>query len=469
MTGTFIPGETKTRPGSYFNIQKKEGDADTGIMNGVTAVIFRADFGPVNTAVELKAEDSYEQIFGTGLTTDAIREAIAGGAKTIIACRVGNGGKQSVVSLKNVDEEDALSITVKYPGDKAFAVTVREKISDSALKECIIYDGTTEFEKIEFASGEGEAKALVDALSSSAAFEAELMEGKENSQLAPVSQNAFSGGTNPQVTAEDYSNAFTQVEPYEFNTICIDTEDVEIQLMLQSFITRIFNAGSLAQGVVAEKHTVYLEDRIKHAAALNDEKMNYVLNAYVSEQGTEIDGYQTAARIAGMIGAVSSGTSLTHTVISSFSEILEKLTNTEIVSAEKNGCIVLSYNSKKQVWIDNAINTLVMPAENQDDGWKKIRRVKTRFELIRRLNEVNDNLAGEVDNDKNGRETVLSRMQEVGDDMIEEKKLTAFSVKLSTMYPPNEDSVWYEYEVVDKDSIERIYGIFRFQYSTNEE
>lgn len=29
--------------------------------------------------------------------------------------------------------------------------------------------------------------------------------------------------------------------------------------------------------------------------------MNYVLNAYVNEQGKEIDGYQTAARLAGMI------------------------------------------------------------------------------------------------------------------------------------------------------------------------
>ena len=88
------------------------------------------------------------------------------------------------------------------------------------------------------------------------------------------------------------------------------------------------------------------------------------------EQSTEIDGYQTAARIAGMIGAASANSSLTHTVIRGFSEILERLTNTEIISAEKKGCIVLSYNKAKQVWIDNAINTLVTPADNQDDGWK---------------------------------------------------------------------------------------------------
>ncbi len=469
MAGTFILGETKVRPGSYFNIQKKGGNAAAGIMNGVTAVIFKADFGPLNTAVELSAEDGYERIFGTGLTTDAIREAAAGGAKTIIACRVGNGGTQGTISLKGADGEDALSITAKYPGEKDFMVTIREKLSDAALKECIFYAGTTEFEKVEFASGEGEAEALAAALTASKNFKAELKENKGSAVLAAVSQSAFKSGTNPETTTGDYSNAFAQVEAYEFNTICLDTEDTEIHLLLQSFLNRIFDAGSLAQAVVAEKHTVELETRINHAAAFNDEKMNYVLNAWVNEQGTEIDGYQTAARIAGMIGAVSAGSSLTHTVVSGFSEILEKLTNTEMISAEKRGCIVLSYNKAKQVWIDNAINTLMTPADNQDDGWKKIRRVKTRFELIRRINITTDELIGKVDNDTNGRATVISQIQGVGDSMREEGKLTACAVAESSAYKADGDSVWFDLDVVDKDSMEHIYLTFLFRFSTNEE
>ena len=469
MAGTFILGETKVRPGSYFNIQKKGGNAAAGIMNGVTAVIFKADFGPLNTAVELSAEDGYEQTFGTGLTTDAIREAIAGGAKTIIACRVGNGGTQGTIVLKDTAKEDALSITAKYPGDKDFTVTIREKLSDSTLKECIFYTGTAEFEKVEFVSGEGEAKALVDALASSKNFKAELKEGKESVLLEIVSQSAFTKGTNPQTTTGDYSNAFAQIEAYEFNTICLDTEDTEIHLLLQSFVNRIFDAGSLAQAVVAERHTVELETRIKHAAAFNDEKMNYVLNAWVDEQGTAIDGYQTAARIAGMIGAVAANSSLTHTVISGFTEILEKLTNTDMISAEKRGCIVLSYNKAKQVWIDNAINTLITPADNQDDGWKKIRRVKTRFELIRRINTTTDDLVGKVDNDNNGRATVISQIQGVGDSMREEGKLIACAVTESSAYKADGDSAWFDIDVIDKDSMEHIYLTFLFRFSTNEE
>lgn len=414
MAGTFILGETKVRPGTYFNIQKKGGNAAAGVMNGVTAVIFRADFGPLNEAIELSAEDGYEGTFGTALTTDAMKEAIAGGAKTIIACRVGNGGTQGSIKLQDSESTDAVSITAKYPGAKDFVVTVREKLSDSTLKECIFYAGTTEFEKVEFTAGTDEANALVDALASSKNFKAEVIKSGTVT-LQNVSQSQFTKGTDPQVTNGDYSNAFKQVEAYEFNTICVDTEDTSVHLLLQSFINRIFDAASLTQAVVAEKHTVDLETREAHAASFNDEKMHYVLNAHVNEQGTEIDGYQTAARIAGMIGAVAANSSLTHTVVSGFSEIKEKLTNTEMIAAEKKGCLVLSYNKAKQVWIDNAINTLITPKDNQDDGWKKIRRVKTRFELIRRINTTSDNLVGKVDNDTNGRATVISQLRAVGE------------------------------------------------------
>lgn len=469
MAGTFILGESKVRPGSYFNIQKKSGNSTAGIINGVTAVIFKADFGPLNTVVELNAKDGYENVFGTGFTTDAIKEAIAGGAKTIIACRLGNGGTKGTIALKDENNEDALSISAKYPGDKDFSVTIREKISNSSIKECTFYTGTEEVEKVEFYAGTGEAAALAEVLESSNNFEVKVMEGKEKAILEIVSQSTFTKGTNPQVTAEDYANAFAQVEPHDFNTICVDTEDTSIHLLLHSFINRIFNAGSLSQAVVAEKHTIDLETRMKHAAAFNDEKMNYVLNAHVEEQGIETDGYQTAARIAGMVGAAPSNSSLTHTVISGYTKIIEKLTNTEIISAEKSGCIVLTYSKDKKVWIDNAINTLITPSDNQDEGWKKIRRVKTRFELIRRINIITDELVGKIDNDKNGRATVISQMQGVGNSMVEEGKLVLCNVTESSTYTDNKDSAWFDIDVIDKDSMEHIYLNFLFRFSTSEE
>ena len=205
---------------------------------------------------------------------------------------------------------------------------------------------------------------------------------------------------------------------------------------------------------------------MERAASYNDEKMNYILNPSVDVSGETLDGYQTAARIAGMIGAVSSKVSLTHNVITGFSDIHEKLTNTNIINAEKKGCIVLSMNTKGQVWIDAAINTLVTPPENKDDGWKKIRRVMTRFEMLRRCNDVTDALIGKVDNDNNGRKTIIGQLNIVGTEMISEGKLTSFSVRENNMYVADGDSCWFVIDVVDKDSAEHIYTNFNFQFST---
>lgn len=113
------------------------------------------------------------------------------------------------------------------------------------------------------------------------------------------------------------------------------------------------------------------------------------------------------------------------------------------------------------------INTLITPADNQDDGWKKIRRVKTRFELIRRMNAAADALVGKVDNDKDGRSTVVSQLQAIGDNMIAEGKLTAITVSESTVNVADGDSAWFDIDVVDKDSMEHIYLSYRFQFSTN--
>jgi hypothetical protein len=82
-------GETKVRPGTYFNIQKKGDGAAAGATNGITGVLFKSDWGPLNEAVEVSIDDGYEKTYGTDGTTDAIGLAFEGGAVTAICCRNG--------------------------------------------------------------------------------------------------------------------------------------------------------------------------------------------------------------------------------------------------------------------------------------------------------------------------------------------------------------------------------------------
>lgn len=467
MAGYFLIGETKVRPGAYFNIGKN-GDASTAdVINGVTAVIFRSDFGPVGYAVELSAEEGYESTYGTGGTTDAIRQALAGGAQTIIACRLGEGGTEASITLKDESDEEAITISAKYPGAKDFSVTVKEKLTDPAVKQCVIYSGAKVVETIDFNAGE--AQSLEDAITSGSNFVAKVKEGKDKAVLVNTLQSKMNPGTDPAITTEDYSNAFAAIEPYTFNTICVDTEDTSVHLLLAGFVDRIFEHGNLTQAVVAEKSSVDIETRMARAATFNNEKMNYVLNSKVDVEGEILEGYQTAARIAGMIGSVSSRLSLTHMVIPGFSDLYERMTNPNVIKAEKKGCIVLSMNTKNQIWIDSAINTLITPPDNKDAGWKKIRRTKTRFELLRRCNEATDELVGKVDNDSNGRKTIIGQLLKIGSDMIAEGKLISFNVTESNLHMADGDSCWFVLDIIDKDSAEHIYLFYNFQFSTNAE
>lgn len=468
MAGLFRKGEEKVRPGSYFRISTND-KLGVEVINGVTAVIFRSDFGPLGEVTELSKDEDYTGMFGTGGTTDAIREALNGGALTILAFRLGTGGQCSEIVLKDAEGEACVTLSTKNPGSKPFSVTIREKLTDASLKECVLYSGTKEIEKVIFASGEGESEALAAAIAGTDNFVAKVSEGKEKAQVANILQQEFTAGEDPAVTVDSYSEAFTALEPYTYNTICLDTEDYAIHLMLQSYINRIYENGSFVQAVVAETNKTDIKTRQKHAVEYDDEKMNYVLNPKLVAQGAVLDGYQTAARIAGMIGAVPSNQSLTHTVISNATELLEELTPAQITKAETMGCIVLSRNTKKQIWIDSAINTMINPTEDKDKGWKKIRRVKTRFEFLRRANTITDDLVGKVDNDSNGRATVMSQIQGVGDSMVEEGKLVSCSVTESSGYKADGDSAWFDVDVIDKDSMEHIYSTFLFRFSTNEE
>ena len=61
----------------------------------------------------LPASEGYENTFGTGGTTDALREAFYGGAVKLIAVRVGNGGTVGSASLACATGKAKLS--TKYP------------------------------------------------------------------------------------------------------------------------------------------------------------------------------------------------------------------------------------------------------------------------------------------------------------------------------------------------------------------
>lgn len=468
MAGTFITGEKKVRPGAYYQIQTND-TRTVAAETGIVAVLFRADYGPLMTPKEYVNITEFLKDYVGGNTTDAVQQAFSGGANKVLAIRVGTGGTASSVKLTKETSTEAVTITYKYPGKQTpgFSVTVRDSLSDTKSRECIIYNGTKEFEKVIFAKGDDEVAAVVAAFAQSEYFTA-AAEAEQSGVLDAASAKAFTAGTSVTANTADYGDALEAIEAFDFDVVVADTEDTAVHQVIAAYLDRIADVGQLAMAVVAEKHTESLDNRISHAAAFNNEKMHYVLNAWVTDGSAELDGYQTAARIAGMIAGTESNTSLTHTILEGIGELKEPLTVTQMDKAETQGCIVLAYSRTKQVWIDNAINTLITPEDNQDDGWKKIRRTKTRYELIRRVTTDIENLIGKVDNDTNGRATVQAHIESIGMDMISEGKLVSLTVTENESSAAEGDSAYYDIDFIDKDSLEHVYMTFYTTFSTQE-
>ena len=474
MAGRYSIGETKVRPGIYFRQENGGGNDNLGATNGIVGVAFKANWGPLGKVVTLEDPSDIAAIFGddsvSGSNVKILNAIFAGGASQILAVRVGTGGTKAAITLKDTTSGtpiDVVTLTAKYAGTRALSVTIKDSLSITTMRECIVYAGTTELSKVLFAKGSaGEVEALVTAINASedcVVTATKVAAG--NGLLAAVSQSAFTtAGASPTITSTDYSDAFTLLEATKWNTICIDSDDTSIHALLSAFINRANDAGLMGIAVLGEPTSVAYATRKADAAAFNSENVVYCLNGFTIG-GEDYEGWRAAALVAGYIAFLPSNDSLTHKIIPNATAVVGALTNTQVVECLQSGCLVFTVSASGAVWVEQGINTLVTLRSDQDAGWKKIRRTKTRFELIDRINVNSEGVIGNVNNDDNGRATLLAIINGVGAEMIAEGKLQIFEASESTTNLPKGDSAWFVISVLDNDSMEHIYLTYMFRFA----
>ena len=465
MSGSWRVGEEKERPGVYRRHVNAGGSEIAGTAENVGLAVVSGTWGPLNKPVVTDASDDIASIIGSGKGANVITQMRIGGANTIMVVRVGSGGTPASVTLKDNKEADVVTLTTLYPTSRALTVTIKESLEDETQKLAIIQEGTKELEAVAFTAGATEGAGIVAAFADSVYVKA-VKKADGSGTLKNISQSKFSGGTDPTVNTEAYSAGFEASEEETWDGVAVDSDDPAVHTLLYTFINRKFEEGMYPYACVGEPKSVAIDTRIQHAAAFNDYKMHYVLNSWVGTDGVVYEGYLAAARILGMIIAVASNASLTHSVITGAAILNEALKNATIKKALKSGCLVLSLSKSRQVWIEKAINTLTVLSADQDAGWKKIRRMKTRFELEDRIDATLEAMDGTIDNNDNGRATVMSAIVDILDAMAGENKVEAGgTVTLDTSNPPKGDSAWFNISVDDIDSMELIYLTYRYRFA----
>ena len=470
MSGFFTIGEKKTRPGIYNRLQNSEYVAPDNIPQGIVIAVVTGNWGELNKAVHVKATDDYSDYVGSGSGYNALKQIFAGGVTEAVVCRVGTGGTKGSLEIKNTASTPVklATVTAKYPGTRALAVTVKASLTDNTKKIIQISEGTKVLEQFEYTSSANECAAFTAALADSAYVDVEPEENPSGI-VATITQSALTGGAEPSVTSAAYSTGFDAVEAdtaASLCCICVDSNDTAVHALAVAYVERIYEGGSYPLLVIGEASTTTLVNRMSSVSGYDDEKVHYVLNGWVDADGTEYTGYLAAARLAGMIAAGASNVSLTHDVIEEATGLNESLTNAQIEAALNAGAIVFSLSRDGSVRIEKAINTFKTVTTEKDAGWKKVRRTKTRFEMMFRIEAATDDLIGDVTNDENGRAAIIAAGQAVLDAMVGEGKIySGAEFLLDEANPPQTDMAWFIIKADDMDSFEVGYLTYGFRFS----
>lgn len=473
MAAFFTIGEKKTRPGVYFRYENYGTPPIAGADDGTCAVTIRSNWGPIGRAVLIENYSDIAKTFGEGGTTGVALEVFKGGAQRAYITRLGTGGTNGTYNIMDTatgTAKNVITLTLKHPGTRSFAVTIRPTLADATVSELILTSGTEQLERLTFSNATNSVQALMSAFAEQGSDYFTLTKKEDSTAaLATVTQEAVSGGTDPTVNNAAYSTAFEILEAYRWNVLAIDTEETTVHSVMQLFLNRIYQNGRFCMGVVGEPTTVAFEDRLSHASAFNDYQVVYVGNGFIDSSGNEYEGHMAAARIAGMIAGTPSNESITHTAVTGATDLTETLTNAQYEQAIRAGMLTFSNSSAGTVWVEQGVNTLVLPGQTEDEGWKKIKRTKVRFELFQRLNDTVEGLVGNINNDPDGRMTVVQCCNGVCNAMVSEKKLLSGAyVEIDPNNAPAGDSAWFVVYADDIDSLEKLYFTFMFRFAPEE-
>lgn len=244
-----------------------------------------------------------------------------------------------------------------------------------------------------------------------------------------------------------------------------DDTSLTLSHMLQEHTGEVFQGGKMSMCVVGERTNVNFKSRIAHAKAFDNKLTVYLGDGFKNTQGKEIDGVLAICTTAGHIASTPSSQSIVHLKPYGAADTMESLTNDQYVEAIEAGMLLISKDAEGNVWYDSGVNTLGTLAENEDLGWKKIRRVKTRLEIMDRLDRAISPRVGRINTDNDGIAEVIQTGQGVLGDMVNELKLAAgAAITEDTDNPRTTDSAWFVIEAFDIDSLEKIYLNYRFRY-----
>ena len=460
MAQFYYKGETKVRPGVYQRYSK-EAVVEPANYDGFVAFILNCNWGEVGKVTKHNSPASVKEMYGDNASTKAVEKAFDGGATTVYCYRLaGTGGAAATIAA-----DSKINFTAKYVGDVSLSVKVQAKVGDATTNQILVYNGDTLVETFEYPTTGANLDTVVAAVAQSKYITAT----KVQSATGTLATGTYTleGGTNPTVANADYGLALTALEPYYYNVVVTDTIDSGVAGILKAYVDTAQQSGKSVMAVIGDTTSTAFATRASAAAACDNEKVVYFASGWKDSAGNDVKGVDAIAYVAGAIAGTPCTRAITRLQIKGASDVIERLTNAQYENAINNGLLLVSAGPSGEVWFDSGVNTLINPNENQDEGWKKIKRVKTRFELMTRIDNVLSPKIGSVGANTDGVAYLVQCGSGVIQDMVAEGKLEGGAFYEDIENPFSADSVWFIVEAVDIDSLEKVYLHYKFSYAQN--
>lgn len=375
MAGGVWESQNKIRPGAYINFKSKTTETVLLGERGVVTLPLVLPWGPEKQIITINASNSLFDVLGIDINDSAaklIREAFKG-AKTLLLYRLNTGDKATATL-------GALTINAKYSGEKGNNITivVQDSIDSAGMFEVITLFENKEVDK-QLVNNIAELKSN------------NYVEFKGEGNLEVTAGLLLNGGTDGTFTNQDYTDYFTAIELYDFNTMGITSNDSSIKAIATNFIKRIRDQEGRKVQVVLENYP-----------EADYEGVISVKNGVVLADSV-ITCDEAVAFVAGVTAGANVNKSNTYTVYDGAIDVDKRYTNREIESALKNGEIIFTINNGKVV-IEQDINTLKTFTSDKQNYFRKNRVIRTLDGISNDIKKLWDTkYIGDEDNNVDGR------------------------------------------------------------------
>jgi hypothetical protein len=480
MPGTFSKASRPKRPGAYANFESATPTTVPPSTGSTVCIPVTSDWGPFKTPTRVRSYAEFLATFGDSATPArlAVRQAFQGeglpgrtGAGQVIVYRTGApaAAKASRI-LQNTTPATALTLTGKYEGTRANAltVTVQTNAVDAAKKDVILYYSGTEVERYTWTSTDVTGlAAYINQFSRYVTAVANV----SGVALTNVTAQAFTGGNDgATLTATEWTAIMNALEFERFGIFApYDLTDSSILASLKTWVQNRNAAGQRFMCVVGggAGDTVSLANA--RSATLNDPAFVNVGGFSVSD-ATDSAGVlttsQLAPRIAGILAARGENRSITFARLAGLTMVTAP-TSTEVDQAFAAGTVVLTRDSNVDapVRIEKGLTTFTTTTDAQRayKVFSNPKFVRTMMGLEAELTEFAESpgIIGELGvNDKTRAALVaecaaMLRAREEGG-IVQ----SGWSVKIDQDPPPSDDDefVALRYSLKFLRSVEQVFN-----------